>query len=39
MVGRGFSEAGSDVSGIDEANIMNEILGLDEVDLNTFPEE
>tara|TARA_Y100001963_G_scaffold158114_1_gene256670 strand:- start:1532 stop:2563 length:1032 start_codon:yes stop_codon:yes gene_type:complete len=39
MVGRGFSQAGSDVSGIDEANIMNEILGLDEVDLNTFPEE
>ena len=39
MLGRGFSEAGSDVSGIDEANIMNEILGLDEVDLNTFPEE
>ena len=39
MLGRGISEAGSDVSGIDEANIMNEILGLDEVDLNTFPEE
>tara|TARA_R100000781_G_C4075792_1_gene126040 strand:- start:301 stop:1299 length:999 start_codon:yes stop_codon:yes gene_type:complete len=31
MVGRGFSQAGSDVPGMDEANIMNEILDLDEM--------
>ena len=28
---RGFSKAGSDVPGMDEANIMNEILDLDEM--------
>jgi hypothetical protein len=31
MLGRGFSQAGSDVTGMDEANIMNEILDLDEM--------